>query len=90
MVYVIVSHHSPSQNNFQFDDFLSGFENLSHDARILQPIFTVILGNFNTGSKSWWSCHPTTFEGARLNSLVSIHGIHGYTCAYIAKFFDLH
>ena len=72
MGFIIVSHHSPNQTNSKFGDFLSNFEKLFDDVQIFQPAFTVILGNFNAWSKSWWSGDSTTIEGTRLDSLVSI------------------
>ena len=74
--FIIVSYRSPSQTISQFDDFLSSFEKLFDDVQILQPAFTVILGDFNARSKSWWSGDSTTMEGTRLDSLVSTHGFH--------------
>ena len=74
--FIIVSYRSPSQTISQFDDFLSSFEKLFDDVQILQPAFTVILGDFNARSKSWWSGDLTTMEGTRLDSLVSTHGFH--------------
>ena len=50
--FIIVSYRSPSQTISQFDDFLSSFEKLFDDVQILQPAFTVILGDFNARSKS--------------------------------------
>ena len=76
MGFIIVSYRSPSQTISQFDDFLSSFEKLFDDVQILQPAFTVILGDFNARSKSWWSGDSTTMEGTRLDSLVSTHGFH--------------
>ena len=76
MGFIIVSYRSPSQTTTQFDDFLSNFKKLFDDVQILQPAFTVILGDFNARSKSWWSGDSTTMEGTRLDSLVSTHGFH--------------
>ena len=72
--FIIVSYRSPSQTTSQFDDFLSNFEKLFDNVHILQPAFTVILGDFNAQSKSWWYGDSTTVEGTRLDSLVSTHG----------------
>ena len=74
--FIIVSYHSPSQTASQFDDFLSNFEKIFDDVQILQLAFTVILGDFNAQSKSWWSGDSTTMEGTRLDSLVSTHGFY--------------
>ena len=76
MGFIIVCYRSPSQTSSQFDDFLSNFERLFDNVQILQPAFTVILGDFNARSKSWWSGDSTTMEGTRLDSLVSTHGFH--------------
>ena len=74
--FIIVSYRSPSQTSSQFDNFLSNFEKLFDGVQIFQPASTVILGNFNARSKSWWSGDSTTIEGTRLDSLVSTHGFH--------------
>ena len=72
--FFIVSYRSPSQTSSQFDDFLSNFEKLFDDIQIFQPSFTVILGDFNAWSKSWWPGDLTTIGGTRLGYLVSTHG----------------
>ena len=74
--FIIVSYCSPSQTISQFDDFLSSFEKLFDDVQILQSAFTVILGDFNARSKSWWCGDTTIMEGTRLDSLVFTHGFH--------------
>ena len=75
MGFIIASYRSPSQTRSQFDDFLANFEKLFDDVQIFQPAFTVILGDFNARSKSWW-CDSTTTEGTSLDSLVSTHCFH--------------
>ena len=76
MGFIIVSYHSPCQTTSQFDDFLSSFEKLFDNVQIFQATVTVILGDFNALSKSWWSGDSTTMEGTRLDSLVSTHKFH--------------
>ena len=76
MGFITVSYGSPSQTISQFDDFLSSFEKRFDDVQILQPAFTVILGDFNAQSKSLWSGDSTTMEGIRLDSLVSTYKFH--------------
>ena len=56
--------------------FLSNFAKLFDEVQIFQPAFTVILGDFNAWSKSWWSGESTTIESTRLNSLVSTYAFH--------------
>ena len=57
--FIIVTYSFPSLTSSQFDDFLSNFEKLFDDVPIFQPAFTVILGDFNAWSKSWWSVDST-------------------------------
>ena len=76
MGFIIVSYRSPSQTSSLFNDFLSNFEKLFDKLQIFQPAFTVILGDFNARSKSWWSGNSNTMEGTRLDSLVSTYGFH--------------
>ena len=73
--FIIVSYRSPNQTSFHFDNFLSKFEKLD-DVQIFEPVFTVILGDFNGQSKLWWSGDSATIEGTRLVFLVSTHGCH--------------
>ena len=44
--FAIVSYHSPSQTSSQFDDFLSNFEELFHDAHGLTYLFEVLMEKF--------------------------------------------
>ena len=52
--YVVVMHQSPSQSISEFEEFLSNFDKLLNHIKQFQPSFTIILGDFNTRSKSWW------------------------------------
>ena len=54
MVIVSVIYHSPSQNNSEFDLFLSNFMKLSSDISKGKPSLSVITGDFNARSSSWW------------------------------------
>ena len=74
--FIIVSYRSPSQTSSQSDYFLLNFQKLFDYVQTFQPACTVILGDFNSQSKSWWSGDSTTMEGTRLGSLVSTHGFH--------------
>ena len=53
--FIVVSYRSSSQTSSQFDYFSSNFEKLFDDVQIFQSAVTVILGDFNAQSKSWWS-----------------------------------
>ena len=54
-VIVSVIYRSPSQNNNEFDSFLSNFEKLLSDINERKPFLSVIARDFNAGSSSWWS-----------------------------------
>ena len=54
-VIVSVIYRSPSQNNNEFDSFLSNFEKLLSDISERKPFLSVIARDFNAGSSSWWS-----------------------------------
>ena len=46
---------SPSQNSEEFESFLTNFEHLLSDINARKPSVSVILGDFNARSTSWWS-----------------------------------
>ena len=64
---IIVSfiYRSPSQNNSEFDLFLSNFGKLLGDIKKGKPSLSVITGDFNTRSSSWWSKDIDTTEGSK-------------------------
>ena len=70
-VIVCVIYHSPSQNNSQFDLFLSNFEKLLSEINECKPFLSVITGDLNARSSSWWSKDIDTTEGSKLPSLAS-------------------
>ena len=47
-------YRSPSQNSEEFGSFLTDFEHLLSDINARKPV-SVILGDFNARSTSWWS-----------------------------------
>ena len=47
-----VLYRSPSQGSPEFDNFLSGFENMLNAISSFNPDFPIILGDFNARSKS--------------------------------------
>ena len=42
----------------------------------LKPDFTIILGDFNARSKSWWKDDINKIEGTKIDALTSYHGLH--------------
>ena len=70
-VIVSVIYSSPSQNNSEFDLFLSIFKKLLSDISKRKPSLSVIRGDFNARSSSWWPKDINVPEGLKLFSLAS-------------------
>ena len=73
--YVVVTYQSPSQAITEFDEFLSNFDKLLNHIKQFRPSFTIILGDFNTRSKSSWADDVTSHEGTQIESLTTMHGL---------------
>ena len=72
--YVITLYRSPSQNQGKFEHFLLSLENLLGNIRNQDPAFTILLGDFNARSKSWWVQDITNKEGTQIESVSSLYG----------------
>ena len=70
-VTVSVSYRSPSQSTDEFDSFLSNSENFLNDINKRKPYLSVVTGDFNSRSSSWWSKDTDTIEGLKLFLLTS-------------------
>ena len=70
-IIVSVIYRSPSQNNRGFNSFLSSFEQLLSEISKRKPTVSIITGDFNARSSSWWSNDTNTLEGTNLYSLTS-------------------
>ena len=64
---------SLSQDNIEFESFLSGFDELLSKTASSNSLFTIILGDFNVRSSTWWKEDKTTTEGTHLEALTSLH-----------------
>ena len=75
---IIISslYRSPSQNSEEFGSFLTNFEHLLSDINSRKPSVSVILGDFNARSTSWWSSDIDSLEGSKLFSLSALNGFH--------------
>ena len=49
-----VIYSSPGQSNSEFDLYLSNFEKLLSDINKRKPFLSVITGDYNARSSSWW------------------------------------
>ena len=74
--YVGIVYRSPSQNIFEFENFLSNFEKVLSGTSFCNSLFTIILGDFNARSAVWWTRYKTTSEGTQLESLTRVYGFH--------------
>ena len=72
--YVITLYRSPSQNQSEFEYFLLSLKNLLCNIRSKDPAFTILLGDFNARSKSWWVHYITNNEGTQIESISSLYG----------------
>ena len=59
------------QSTDEFDSFISNFENFLNDINKRKPSLSVVTGNFNSRSPSWWSKDTDTIEGLKLSLLTS-------------------
>ena len=73
-IIVSVIYRSPSQNNSEFNSFLSNLEQLLRDISECKLTVSVTTGHFNGRSLSWWSRDINTSEGTKLYSLTSSNG----------------
>ena len=69
--YISVVYRSPSQDNAEFENFLSDFDELLSKTASASSLFTIILGGFNARSSSWWKKDKTMAEGIHLEALTS-------------------
>ena len=92
---VSVIYRSLSQNNCEFDSFLLNFEQLLSDISIRKPTVSIITGDLNARSSSWWSDDINTQEGTNLYLLTFSNGFsqlineqalvktNGFFCIYL-------
>ena len=71
--YVITLYRSPSQNQSEFEQFLLSLENLLCNIRSKDPAFTILLGDFNARSKSWWVHDIIKIEGTPIEFISSLY-----------------
>ena len=72
---IALIYRSPSQNSLEFQHFLSGFEQFLINIEGFKPNFTVLLGDYNARSRSWWASDTNTPEGMQLDVLTSSYGL---------------
>ena len=73
---VLDEFRSPSQNNAEFEEFLSNFEDIFNPTSSSSSLFAIIREECNARFSLWWKNDKTTVEGARLRVLTFLHGFH--------------
>ena len=76
---------SPSQNSEEFESFLTNFEHLLSDINARKPSVSVILGDFNARSTSWWSSDIDSLEGSKLFLFSTLNGFHQIISLHVFK-----
>ena len=75
-VLISAIYRSPNQNKNEFDLFLANLEQLLGEINKHKPYLSIITGDFNARSSSWWSEDINTTEGLNLFSLTSSNGFY--------------
>ena len=70
---MITLYCSLSQNQGEFEYFLLPLENLLGNIRYQDSAFTILLGDFNVRSKSWWVHSITNNESTEIESISPIY-----------------
>ena len=70
----VTLYHSPSKSHDCFQTFRKEFEKLLSSITKKRTDFTIIVGEFNARSTTWWSGDITTTEGINIEALTSYHG----------------
>ena len=73
--YIAVLYRSPSQTSSTFNYFLLNFEKMLQEIRAFKPDFSIILGDFNARSKSWWKSDIDTIEVTKIDAVTSSYGL---------------
>ena len=73
--YIAVLYRSPSQTSSTFNCFLLNFEKMLQEISAFKPDFSIILGDFNARSKSWWKSDIGTIEGTKIDGVTSSYGL---------------
>ena len=71
---MITLYCSPSQNQSEFEHFLLSLENLWCNIRSKDPAFTILLGDINARSKSWWVHDIANNEGTQIEPISLLYG----------------
>ena len=73
--YIAVLYRTSSQTSSTFNHFLLNFEKMLQEISAFKPDFSIILGDFNARSKSWWKSDVDTNEGTKIDAVTSCYGL---------------
>ena len=74
--YIAVVYRSTSQSSNKFKEFLVNFDKSLKQVNMLKSSFTIIIGDFDGRSRSWWSDNITSYEGSRIDSVTPTYEFH--------------
>ena len=74
--YIAVIYRSTSQSTNKFKEFLVNFDESLKQVNMLKSSFTIIIGDFDGRSRSWWSDDITSYEGSRIDSVTPTYEFH--------------
>ena len=74
--YIAVIYRSTSQSTNKFKEFLVNFDKSLKQVNMLKSSFTIIIGDFDERSRSWWSDDITSYEGSRIDSVTPTYEFH--------------
>ena len=74
--YIAVIYRSTSQSTNKFKEFLVNFDKSLKQVNMLKSSFTIIIGDFDGRSRSWWSDDITSYEGSRIDSVTPTYEFH--------------
>ena len=74
--YIAVIYRSTSQSTNKFKEFLVNFDESLKQVNMLKSSFTIIIGDFDGRSRSWWSDGITSYEGSRIDSVTPTYEFH--------------
>ena len=72
---IALIYRSPSQNSLEVQHFLTGFEQLIISVEGFTPNSSVLLGDYNARSRSWWASDNNTSECMQLDALTVSYGL---------------
>ena len=64
-------YHSPSQSQYEFENFGTKFDILLSQINDELPIWSIVTGDFNAWCSNWWRNDITNFAGKEIDFLTS-------------------